>query len=44
MICYYKEMFVLGIFVSFLIWGVVTMFEDVIVRELTRFKRFIGVK
>ena len=30
MACYYKEMFGLGLFVSFLIWGVITLFEDVI--------------
>jgi len=40
MICYYKGAFGLGLFVAFLIWSVVTLFEDVIAKW---FKRIIKV-
>jgi hypothetical protein len=44
MVCYYKEMFGLGLFIAFLIFGIVTLFEDVISEWFRKIQDILNLK
>ena len=40
-LCYHKEVFTLGIFSAFVVFGIITLFEDAINRWFEEFKKFL---